>query len=121
MNKLVNLIIIFLTLQYLVPLISNFELLKQNHLYMNIYAALIVGVIQFIYNLGMSISKTKHMTIKENFNDSIFKMLIVVGGFYIYSDMKYEVSSLKLNNLLESSFITLLITFFILIKCLITP
>ena len=59
MNKLVNLIIIFLTLQYLVPLISNFELLKQNHLYMNIYAALIVGVIQFIYNLGMSISKTK--------------------------------------------------------------
>ena len=121
MNKLVNLIIIFLTLQYLIPLISNFELVKQNHIYMNIYAALIVGIVQFIYNLGMSFSKRKHMTIKENFNDSIFKMLIVIGGFYIYNDIHFEVNSLKLNNLLESSFITLLITFFILIKCLITP
>lgn len=125
MNKLVNLVIIFLTLQYLVPLASNFEILQQSQLYLNLFAALTVGLIQFVYNYGMEFSKRKQMTFKENAIDSLFKMMIVFGGFYIFQDIETSenplANALKSSNFFESMFITLLITFFILIKCLITP
>lgn len=122
MNKLVNLVIIFLTLQYLVPLASNYEILQQNQLYSNLFAAVVVGLIQFVYNYGMEFSKRKQMTFKENAIDSMFKMMIVLGGFYIFQDIETPIANaLKSSNFFKSMFITLLITFFILIKCLITP
>ncbi len=125
MNKLVNLVIIFLTLQYLVPLASNFEILQQSQLYLNLFAAVVVGLIQFVYNYGMEFSKRKQMTFKENAIDSLFKMMIVFGGFYIFQDIETSenplANALKSSSFFESMFITLLITFFILIKCLITP
>jgi len=128
MNKLINLIIIFISLQYLSPYLFSFfkleNISKNPHLY-NIFIALIIGVIQFIYNYGMKFSNRKEINIKENMLDSSFKALVVLGGIYLFDEVKdtnIEVLyQLKSTDFFKYTFITVLITFFILIKCLITP
>jgi len=124
MNKLVNLIIIFLTLQYLIPM-AKFDMLQNNKLYMNLFAAGVIGLVQLTFNVGMVVSNRTNLSLKNIIIDSLFKMMIVLGGFHIFSDLESNDSSLsvslKSNNFFESMFITIIITFFILIKCLITP
>jgi hypothetical protein len=124
MNKLVNLLLIFLTLQYLIPLVK-IDILRENKLYMNLFAAGIIGLVQFTFNIGMVVSKRKNATLKDSFVDALFKMIIVLGGFYIFQDLQSNdnvlATALKSNNIFESVFLTIIITFFILIKCLITP
>jgi hypothetical protein len=128
MNKLVNLIIIFLTLQYLIPYLIpliKFESLQNNKLYMNLFTATVIGLIQLIFNIGMVVSKRIDLSMKDVVIDSLFKSIIVLGGFQILQDIQSNNDSLSIalrsNNLLESMFMTIIITFFILIKCLITP
>ncbi len=128
MNKLVNLIIIFLTLQYLIPYLIpliKFESLQNNKLYMNLFTAAVIGLIQLIFNIGMVVSKRIDLSMKDVVIDSLFKSIIVLGGFQILQDIQSNNDSLSIalrsNNLLESMFMTIIITFFILIKCLITP
>ena len=122
MNKLVNLIIIFLTLQYLVPQIK-IQSIQDNHMYLNIFTGLCVGLVQFIYNYGMKFSNRKNTTFNQNAIDSLFKMLLVVGGLYIYEDVgaNPDLTTLKYNEFFRSAFVTLLVTFFILLNCLIIP
>lgn len=122
MNKLVNLVIIFLSLQYLIPLVQ-IQAIEGNILYKNIFTGLFIGLIQFIYNYGMKVSKRKDIDFKNNLIDSFFKMMLVLGGVYIYEDFRNTgiASEFQTNNFFRSLFITLIITFFILIKCLITP
>lgn len=123
MNKLVNLIIIFLTLQYLIPLIK-LQSIQDNHLYLNVFSGLCIGLVQFIYNYGMTFSKRKNTTFNQNAIDSLFKMLLVIGGLYIYEDFgssNSDLTTLNYNEFFRSIFITLLVTFFILINCLIMP
>ena len=128
MNKLVNLIIFFLTLQYLIPYLIpliKFESLQNNKLYMNLFTAAVIGLIQLIFNIGMVVSKRIDLSMKDVVIDSLFKSIIVLGGFQILQDIQSNNDSLSIalrsNNLLESMFMTIIITFFILIKCLITP
>jgi len=122
MNKLVNLIIIFLTLQYLVPQIK-IQSIQDNHLYLNIFSGLCIGLVQFIYNYGMKFSKRKDITFNQNVIDSLFKMILVIGGLYIYEDFgsNADLSTLKYTEFFRSAFVTLLITFFVLLNCLIMP
>ena len=124
MNKLVNLIILFVSLQYLIPLLKLENVVENSHLN-NLIVALIIGVMQFIYNYGMSFSNRKETTFKENALDSGFKAFVVLGGIYLFEDIKDAnielFPQLQSSQFFRSSFITLLITFFILIKCLITP
>lgn len=124
MNKLVNLIIIFLSLQYLIPLIKV-EYIENNQLYKNAFAALIIGSIQMIYNIGMKVSKRKDVQFNDMAIDSLFKMMIVFGGIYIFEDIRASnielIPNLQSSQFFRSAFITLIVTFFILIKCLITP
>jgi hypothetical protein len=49
------------------------ELLKQNPGYYNLYAGLLVSVIQFSYNLYMKYTNKKDMTLKNNALNSLFK------------------------------------------------
>ena len=127
MNKLINLIIIFISLQYLIPYVNTLfdleNILKNPHIN-NIYIALIIGLIQFIYNYGMKISNRKDINIKDNLLDSSFKTLVVLSGIYLFDEIKDTNIELlyKLNasDFFKYSFVTLLITFFILINCLIT-
>lgn len=124
MNKLINLIIIFLTLQYLIPL-AKFDILQNNKLYLNLFTAGVIGLVQLIFNIGMIVSKRKNLKSSDVIIDSLFKSIIVLGSFYILEDLESNdnalSSILKSNNLIESIFITIIITFFIIIKCLITP
>ena len=127
MNKLINLIIIFISLQYLIPYVNTLfdleNILKNPHIN-NIYIALIIGLIQFIYNYGMKISNRKDINIKDNLLDSSFKTIVVLSGIYLFDEIKDTNIELlyKLNasDFFKYSFVTLLITFFILINCLIT-
>ena len=127
MNKLINLIIIFISLQYLIPYVNTLfdleNILKNPHI-INLYIALIIGLIQFIYNYGMKISNRKDINIKDNLLDSSFKTLVVLSGIYLFDEIKDTNIELlyKLNasDFFKYSFVTLLITFFILINCLIT-
>ena len=124
MNKLVNLIIIFASLQYLIPVLELNNLLKNPYL-INISISLIIGLIQFIYNYIMKFSNRKEINFKENLIDSSLKSVIVLSGIYIFNQIQIQnndlLSKLEYNKFFKSLFITLLITFFILIKCLITP
>jgi hypothetical protein len=124
MNKLVNLIIIFVSLQYLIPTLELDKLLKNSYL-INISISLIIGLIQFIYNYIMKFSDRKEINFKQNMIDSGLKSVIVLSGIYLFNEIQNVnselLSKLQYTEFLKSSFITLLITFFILIKCLITP
>jgi hypothetical protein len=124
MNKLVNLIILFVSLQYLIPLLKLENVVENSHLN-NLTVALIIGIIQFIYNYGMKFSNRKETTFKENALDAAFKAFVVLGGIYIFDDIKDAnielFPQLQSSQFFRTSFITILITFFILIKCLITP
>jgi hypothetical protein len=124
MNKLVNLLIIFVSLQYLIPILKLDVLLTNSYL-INISISLIIGLIQFIYNYIMKFLNRKEINFKENIIDSGLKSIIVLSGIYLFNIIQNQnndlLSQLEYNEFLKSSFITLLITFFILIKCLITP
>jgi len=124
MNKLVNLIIIFVSLQYLIPTFELDKLLKNPYL-INISISLIIGLIQFIYNYIMKFSDRKEINFKQNIIDSGLKSVIVLSGIYLFNEIQNVnselLSKLQYTEFLKSSFITLLITCFILIKCLITP
>ena len=123
MNKLLNLLIIFVSLQYLIP-IHKLDVLLNNSYLINISISLIIGLIQFIYNYIMKFINRKEINFKENIIDSGLKSIIVLSGIYLFNIIQNQnnelLSQLEYNEFLKSSFITLLITFFILIKCLIT-
>ena len=125
--KIINLIIIFISLQYLIPLLDLKNILIDPYL-INIFVSLIIGLIQFIYNYIKSFIYKQEITFKENKTDSLYKSVSVLVGFILfylikdrYRDLLSNSAYNKYNEYFTSLFITLLITFFILIKCLITP
>jgi len=122
--KIINLIIIFIFLQYLIPLLDLKNILIDPYL-INICISLIIGLIQFIYNYIKSFVYKKEITFTENKTDSLYKSVSVLVGFILFYFIKDRYRDLFSNSeykeYFTSLFITLLITFFILIKCLITP
>ena len=126
MNKLVNLLIIFIALKYFLPLlISNIQAIPQNLLFINLATSTGIFLIQFIYNYTMKATKVKQMTLKENIYNSLFKGLVVFAGTYIYEDVKsvynINIPGVAGDNTIRSIFIIFIMTIFILTKCLITP
>ena len=130
MNKLINLIIIFCSLQFLIPIILEINKNK-NEMIVIFISSLVIGLIQFIYNLGMDISDRKKMQFNDNMLDAIFKSSIVFISTYIFKYKEYILNSLTTANLdltqishneelYKNFFITCIIMFFMLIKCLIT-
>ena len=124
MNKLINLIVIFLSLRFFIPLVfSNVHALSEHPEYFNLFAGAFVLVVQFIYNLWMKYSKRKDMSLKNNLLNSVFKGLIVTAGYYILEDIKTRVhiTSELDENTIKASFVTFILIVFILSKCLISP
>jgi hypothetical protein len=124
MNKLANLLLIFFSLIYLVPIgVSQIEFLKTNPQYFNIFAGLVVTLVQFSYNLWMKYTKRKDMNMKNNLLNSLFKGLVTVGGYYIYKDIKdrYQINSQLDENNIKAGFVTMILILFILAKSLISP
>jgi hypothetical protein len=123
--KIINLIIIFIFLQYLIPLINLQNIVVYPFL-VNLCISLIIGLIQFIYNYIMSYITKKEITFKENGMNSLSKSFIVLCGIYFFDIIKnsklFTSEEYKqYDKYFTSLFITLLLTFIILIKCLITP
>ena len=126
MNKLLNLVIIFIGLKYMLPLIiKNTSLLQNNVLFTNLAMASGIFVIQLIYNYLMKIYKMKDITLKENIYNALFKGVVVLAGSYIYEDIKagynINIPGLEGDNTIKSVFIVFIMTLFILTKCLISP
>ena len=125
MNKLVNLILILLTLKFVVPFtLSYVPYFTQTEMLTNGYIGLLIALVQFIYNYVMKVSNKKNMTVYSNLYDSFFKGLIVFTSLIIYSDFKTDYN-IQFNNIQEETFKVLFITFFVtsfvLFKCLLTP
>jgi len=126
MNKLLNLVIIFIALKYLLPLIiTNIRPVQTNLLFTNLTMACGVFLIQLIYNYIMKINKIKDMTLKENIYNALFKGVVVLAGSYIYEDIKLgyniNIPGIEGDSTIKSVFIVFIMTLFILTKCLITP
>ena len=124
--KLINLLILFVFLQFLIPLLKIDDMVENIHLQYLIIAS-IIGIVQLIYNYIMVLFNKKQTSHKDKIINAVFKAVIVLCGMYLFEEIKKAKiemsSSLKYNknDIYKSSFLTLLLTFFILIKCLITP
>jgi hypothetical protein len=124
MNKFANLLLIFFSLIYLVPIASSqIDYLKTNPQYFNIFAGLIVAIVQFSYNLWMIYTKRKDMNMKNNLLNSLFKGLVTTGCYYIYKDIKdrYQINSQLDENNIKAGFVIMILILFILAKSLISP
>jgi hypothetical protein len=125
MNKLVNLIVIFLSLQYLIPFIGSKVSLGSTELLITLSTAGIITLIQVIYNLSMDFSGRKEIPLKQNIFDSVFKGLIVLIGLYVIKNLEsseiQEIMIFRNSKYFKAGFITAITTVFILLRCLITP
>ena len=125
MNKLVNLIVIFLALQYLIPFLKITVGLGSTELLISLSSAGIIALIQLIYNFAMDFSGRKEIPIKQNIFDAVFKGLIVLVGSIVLKNLETseipEIMIFKNSAYFKSGFITAITTVFILLKCLITP
>ena len=126
MNKLINLLIIFLALNYILPFaIGNIQSVPRTLFYISLVSSTGIFLLEVIYNYSLKQSNIKPMTLKENIYNSLFKALLVFVGFYIYEDMKTNYSitipGVSEDNTIRSIFIIFIMTFFIITKCLITP
>ena len=70
-------------------------------------------------------SNLKKLTFKDNVYNSLFKALVVFAAYYIYGDVKahynINIPGIEDDATIRSLFIVIILTFFILTKCLITP
>ena len=126
MNKILNLLIIFLSLNYLLPFVINIiPSLPRNLLIINLCTSLGIFLVEFLYNYMITKYKYKTMTLKENIYKSLFSALVVFAGYYIYEDLKLHyninIPGTTDDNSIRSVFIIFFMTFFIITKCLITP
>ena len=77
MNKLLNLLIIFIALKYVLPLtIKNIHQIPQSIFAVNLASAAGIFLIQFIYNYFMKTTKLKKVTFRDNVYNSLFKALV---------------------------------------------
>lgn len=126
MNKLFNLLIIFLALKYFFPfVISNIHHIPKDFFYINLATSAGVFLLELIYNYYMKVNKIKPITWKENIYNSLFKALIVFAGYYVYEDIKLNyninIPGVTEDASIRSLFIICVMAFFSMTKCLITP
>jgi hypothetical protein len=126
MIKLVNLLIIFIALNYLLPfLISNVESIPRNLFYTSLITSIGIFLIEIAYNYCLNSYKIKTMTVKQNLYNALFKALLVFVGYYIYEDIKADynitIPGISADNTIRNVFVIIIMTFFIVTKCLITP
>ena len=152
MFKLINIILIFVFLQFIIPIFKN--VLPDNEHSYNIIAAVVIGIIQFIYGYvpylydlitksGDNKCNENKVTIIGNLVNSMTTSIIVLGGSYLINNLSYINTivnninklgisipelpilsdfqdNIEFTNQLKSPFITLLISYYIIIKILLT-
>ena len=126
MIKLVNLLIIFVALNYVLPfIIENIHSIPHNLFYTSLITSVGIFLIEIVYNYYLSNYKIKAITIKENLYNALFKALLVFVGYYIYEDIKLDynitIPGISADNTIRNVFVVIIMTLFIVTKCLITP
>lgn len=123
--KLINLIVIFLTLAYLLPRAAMYYLsVNGNVHYYNILAGLCVYIVQFLYNLVVKYSNQKSdLTLRRNVMESLITSVAVIASYYVYEELhKYYQISLPISADEQKAFLVILVLLvFILLNSLIKP
>ena len=125
MNKLFNLIILFLTLAYLTPFVfANIPGVAGNIHYYNIIAGFSVLVVQFLYNLYMKFyNKKPELTIGNNLLDSVLKGVIVIASYYAYEELRsrYDIRISLNEDIVKATSVIGVLLIFILLNSLVMP
>lgn len=91
--QLINLIVIFLTLAYLLPRAAMyFPAVIGNPHYYNLLAGLCVYIVQFLYNLYVHYTRQRtDLTLKRNAMESLISGVMAVAAYYVYEEIhKYN-------------------------------
>lgn len=94
--QLINLIVIFLTLAYLLPRAVNyFPAVIGNTHYYNLLAGVCVYIVQFLYNLYVQYTRQRtDLTFTRNAMESLIRGVIVIAAYYAYEELHkhYQIS-----------------------------
>jgi len=87
--QLINLIVIFLTLAYLLPRAAMyFPAVNGNVHYYNILAGVCVYVVMFLYNFVVNYTRQRpDLTLRNNITDALVKGVMVVAAYYVYDEL----------------------------------
>ena len=124
MNKLINLIIIFLCLRFVIPTIfSSVDVLSKHSAYYNLFSGLFIICVQITYNLWKKFKKNRKLTYQNIFLNSLFSGLLVTTGYYILDDIqsRVQINSQLDSETIKSSFIIIILMLYILINSLLMP
>jgi hypothetical protein len=123
--QLINLIVIFLTLAYLLPRAAMYyPTVNGNVHYYNILAGVCVYIIQFLYNFIINYTNQKPtLTLTRNMMDSLLKGIMVIAAYYVYEELhKHYQISLPITADEQRSFLVILVLLtLLLLKRLIEP
>jgi hypothetical protein len=121
--QLINLIVIFLTLAYLLPRATMyFPAVIGNVHYYNLLAGLCVYIVQFLYNFYVQYTKQRtDLTLRTNVMESLIKGVIAVAAFYVYEEIHkyYNVHLPITHNEQKAVLVTLVFLALLLLKRLI--
>jgi len=87
--QLINLIVIFLTLAYLLPrAVIYFPAVIGNTHYYNLLAGVCVYIVQFLYNLYVQSTRQRtDLTLRTNVMESLIRGVIVIAAYYVYEEL----------------------------------
>jgi hypothetical protein len=123
--QLINLIVIFLTLAYLLPRAAmNFPAVNGNVHYYNILAGVCVYIVMFLYNFVVNYTRQRpDLTLTRNVMDSLIKGVMVIAAYYVYEELhKHYQITLPMSADEQKSFLVILVLLaFLLLKSIIRP
>jgi hypothetical protein len=94
--QLINLIVIFLTLAYLLPRAAMyFPAVGGNIHYYNLLAGVCVYIVMFLYNFVVNYTGYRRdLTLTRNIMDSLIKGVMVIAAYYVYEELHkhYQIS-----------------------------
>jgi len=110
--QLINLIVIFLTLAYLLPRAAMyFPAVNGNVHYYNILAGVCVYVVMFLYNFVVNYTRQRpDLTLRNNITDALIKGVMVVAAYYVYDELhKHYQITLPMSADEQRSFLVILV------------
>jgi len=123
--QLINLIVIFLTLAYLLPRVKMyFPTVDVNIHYYNLLAGVCVYIVMFLYNLVVNYAKLRpELNLTRNVMDSLIKGVMVIAAYYVYEELHkhYQISLPITADEQKALLVILVLLAFLLLNSLIKP
>jgi hypothetical protein len=123
--QLINLIVIFLTLAYLLPKAAEyFPVVYGNDHYYNLLAGVCVYIVMFLYNFVVNYNaKVPKYTIRQNIMSSLLRGVMVIAAYYVYEELHkhYQITLPITQNEQKALLVILVLLAFLLLNSLIKP